>query len=143
VGGVTSERALNEQRGNVEHFTPTSSPSPPPAAAALLHARLDGAVGDVGGHDGREQLDAVRVQPGARGRQVQPARRVVHVRARGGVLGVAGGDVVLDLPEPVDGLTERLALAGVCVHGLDAPPRDAQRHARQRQALNLQVAHHA
>jgi hypothetical protein len=51
--------------------------------------------------------------------------------------------VVLDLPEPVDGLTERLALAGVRVHGLDAPPRDAQRHARQRQALNLQVAHHA
>ena len=51
--------------------------------------------------------------------------------------------MALDLSEVSQRLPEGLSVRGVAVHDLDRTSGDAEAHGRERQALELEVAHHA
>lgn len=68
---------------------------------------------------------------------------IVHIRSASHVLRVGLRDGLLDLPKLSNGLAERLTLLAVVTHHLNAASGNAQRHRRQGDALDLEVAHHA
>ena len=51
-------------------------------------------------------------------------------------------NVPLNLPKSVDTLTKRFSLSCVLAHDLNRPPGDAKTHGRQRQTLDIEIAHH-
>mmetsp|Transcript_2964 Transcript_2964/g.11294 ORF Transcript_2964/g.11294 Transcript_2964/m.11294 type:complete len:343 (-) Transcript_2964:198-1226(-) len=66
----------------------------------------------------------------------------VEVGPRGVVFAERVGDVRLDLAERGEIGTEGAPFARVDAHDVEAAPRDARRHRGQREALDLEVAHH-
>ena len=74
--------------------------------------------------------------------EVHATGRVVHVGTGGHVLGVGVGNVALDLSEAADGFAVRGPLTGVAEHVFEAAAGDPGCHGAQRDALDLQVAHH-
>src|SRR5690606_371913 len=96
------------------------------AHVAVTAQHLDRPGGDPLAHRGRDELGPVGLHAVALPGEVHPPGDVVHVRAAGPVLGVALGDVALDLPELPDRPSERLALRRVAHHDLDRPAGDAQ-----------------
>src|SRR5690606_22346853 len=110
---------------------------------AVAAEDLDGAVGDVLSHRGAEELHAVRVEPMAGPIERHLGCREIGVGASGHELGVALGDVALDLAVLTELLPEALSVTGVSVHDLDAAPGDAEAHGGQPEALELEVPHHA